>query len=117
MEEHLMTDPLQENIQKSDHPNCLLGIPIYSDDPVRHDYVVQSKGAFDQTVRGILNLKYFNQRVEIRIVIQKQTIERLVKTCEFICRNLLFVDHVALMGLEMMGFTRANSKRFVGRPL
>ena len=93
-----------------DHPNCMLGIPIYSDDPVRHDYVVQSKGAFDQTVRGILNLKSFNQRVEIRIVIHKQTIERLVKTCEFIGRNLLFVDHVALMGLEMMGFTRANLK-------
>lgn len=93
-----------------DHPNCLLGIPIYSDDPVRHDYVVQSEGAFDQTVRGILNLKNYNQRVEIRIVIHKQTIERLVKTCEFICRNLLFVDHVALMGLEMMGFTRANLK-------
>jgi hypothetical protein len=46
--------------------------------------------------------------VEIRIVIHKQTIERLVQTCEFIARNLLFVDHVALMGLEMMGFTRAN---------
>jgi len=32
----------------------------------------------------------------------------LVQTCEFIARNLIFVDHVALMGLEMMGFTRAN---------
>ncbi|MBU3547471.1 His-Xaa-Ser system radical SAM maturase HxsC [Polynucleobacter sp. MWH-Jannik1A5] len=90
------------------HPDCLLGIPIYSDDPVRHDYIVQSSGAFDETVRGILNLKKYNQKVEIRIVIHKQSIERLVQTCEFIARNLLFVDHVALMGLEMMGFTRAN---------
>src|SRR5258708_19050777 len=39
------------------HPDCLLGIPIYSDDPVRHDYVVQSEGAFDETVKGVLNLK------------------------------------------------------------
>jgi His-Xaa-Ser system radical SAM maturase HxsC len=90
------------------HPDCLLGIPIYSDDPVRHDYIVQSSGAFDETIRGILNLKKYNQKVEIRIVIHKQSIERLVQTCEFIARNLLFVDHVALMGLEMMGFTRAN---------
>src|SRR5207245_1642893 len=81
------------------HPGCLLGIPIYSDDPVRHDYVVQSDGAFDETVRGILNLKKVQQRVEIRIVIHKQTVDRLVKTCEFLARNLLFVDHVALMGL------------------
>ena len=91
-----------------DHHDCLLGIPIYSDDPARHDYVVQANGAFDETVQGILNLKRFNQKVEIRVVIHKQTIDRLVQTCEFIARNLIFVDHVALMGLEMMGFTRAN---------
>jgi His-Xaa-Ser system radical SAM maturase HxsC len=90
------------------HPDCVLGIPIYSDDPARHDYVVQSQGAFDETISGILNLKKCQQKVEIRIVIHKQTIDRLVQTCEFIARNLLFVDHVALMGLEMMGFTRAN---------
>ncbi|MES2279884.1 MAG: His-Xaa-Ser system radical SAM maturase HxsC [Pseudomonadota bacterium] len=90
------------------HPSLTLGIPIYSDDPVRHDYVVQAEGAFDETIRGILNLKREGQRVEIRVVIHKQTVERLVETCEFIARNLLFVDHVALMGLEITGFTRAN---------
>jgi His-Xaa-Ser system radical SAM maturase HxsC len=90
------------------HPDLLIGIPIYSDDPVRHDFVVQSKGAFDETILGILNLKSLNQRVEIRIVIHRQTVDRLVQTCEFIARNLLFVDHVALMGLEITGFTRPN---------
>jgi len=90
------------------HPNLTIGIPVYSDDAVRHDYVVQAKGAFDETIQGILNLKKVNQRVEIRVVIHKQTIDRLVQTCEFIARNLLFVDHVALMGLEITGFTRAN---------
>lgn len=89
-------------------PNMLIGIPLYSDDPVRHEYVVQGKGAFDETIRGIMNLKAVNQKVEIRVVIHRQTIERLVKTCEFIARNLLFVDHVALMGLEITGFTKPN---------
>jgi len=93
------------NIQ---HPDMMVGIPIYSDDPAQHDYIVQAKGAFDETVLGILNLKRLNQKVEIRIVIHKQSISRLKQLCEFIGRNLLFVDHVALMGLEMMGFTRAN---------
>src|SRR5207249_1470848 len=90
------------------HPDCMIGIPIYSDDPVRHDYVVQAHGAFDETIQGILNLKRFGQKVEIRIVLHKETVGRLVRTCEFICRNLLFVDHVALMGLEITGFTRPN---------
>ena len=90
------------------HPDGLLGIPIYSDDPVRHNYIVQADGAFDETIKGILNLKKYGQKVEIRVVIHKQTVGRLVEICEFIARNLLFVDHVALMGLEMMGFARAN---------
>lgn len=91
-----------------DNKNCTYAIPIYSDDPVTHDYVVQSKGAFNQTIQGILNLKKYHQNVEIRIVIHKQTVPRLYELCEFITRNLLFVDHVALMGLEMMGFTPIN---------
>lgn len=90
------------------HPDLQLGIPLYSDDPVRHDYVVQSKGAFDETVQGILNLKRHGVRVEIRVVVHQQTLPRLVQTCEFIARNLLFVDHVALMGLEITGYARAN---------
>lgn len=95
-------------LAKIQHPQCTICIPVYSDDPVRHDYVVQARGAFDETIQGILNLKRFNQKVEIRIVLNKQTVERLVPTCEFIARNLLFVDHVALMGLEITGFTRPN---------
>lgn len=90
------------------HPDMMVGIPIYSDDPAQHDYIVQAKGAFDETILGVLNLKKLNQKVEIRVVIHKQSIGRLKQLCEFIGRNLLFVDHVALMGLEMMGFTRAN---------
>lgn len=91
-----------------DHHKMMIGIPIYSDDPSLHDYIVQAEGAFDETIQGILNLKRLNQKVEIRVVLHKLTIPRLKKLCEFIGRNLLFVDHVALMGLEMMGFTRAN---------
>lgn len=91
-----------------DHQDMMIGIPIYSDDPARHDYIVQAKGAFDETILGILNLKKYNQKVEIRVVIHNQSVSRLKELCEFIVKNLLFVDHVALMGLEMTGFTRAN---------
>jgi len=81
---------------------------LYSHDPDRHNYVVQAENAFDETIKGILNLKAYNQRVEIRVVIHKQTIDHLIETCRYITRNLIFVDHVALMGLEITGFTRAN---------
>lgn len=90
------------------HPDLMVGIPIYSDLSSIHDYVVQADGAFDETIRGILNLKQLRQLVEIRVVIHKQTYQRLPQLAEFIARNLTFVDQVVLMGLEMTGFTKAN---------
>jgi His-Xaa-Ser system radical SAM maturase HxsC len=91
-----------------DHPDMMVGIPLYSDLSHVHDYVVQADGAFGETIRGILNLKRLNQRVEVRVVVHRQTYKRLPQLAEFIARNLTFVDHVTFMGLEMTGFTRAN---------
>jgi len=99
---------LAQNIAEIEHPDFMIGIPIYSDIASKHDFVVQAKGAFDETVRGIIKLKQANQKVEIRFVIHKQTIDRLPQTARFIARNVPFVDQVALMGLEMTGFTRSN---------
>jgi His-Xaa-Ser system radical SAM maturase HxsC len=90
------------------HPDAMLGIPIYSASSQTHDYIVQADGAFDETIRGILNLKTYGQQVEIRVVIHRQNYAHLPRLAEFIARNLTFVDHVALMGLEMTGFAKAN---------
>lgn len=90
------------------HPDLMIGIPLYSDVASKHDCVVQAKGAFDETLRGIMNLERCGQRVEIRFVIHKQTFARLPQTARFIARNIPFVDQVVLMGLEMMGFTKTN---------
>jgi len=95
-------------ISEIDHYDLMWGIPLYSDISNIHDYVVQADGAYDETVKGILNLKKYNQKVEIRVVIHRQTFSRLPKLANFIARNLLFVDHVALMGLENMGFAKPN---------
>lgn len=88
--------------------DLMIGIPLYSDIPQRHNFVVQSDGAFDDTIRGILNLKSFGVKVEIRFVLHKHTAPRLREFSEFIKRNLLFVDHVAFMGLETIGFAKSN---------
>ncbi|RUW85009.1 His-Xaa-Ser system radical SAM maturase HxsC [Mesorhizobium sp. M1E.F.Ca.ET.063.01.1.1] len=97
-----------QRYQAIGHRRLSIGIPIYSADPEVHDYVVQSKGAFDETIRGIMNLKAVGVEVEIRVVVHKQTYEGLADLSDFIFRNLTFVDHVTFMGLEITGFTRAN---------
>lgn len=90
------------------HPSFRAAIPLYSDIPDLHDHVVQAEGAFVQTLRGIYNLGALRQRIEIRVVIHKLTYERLPQLAEFIFRNIPFVEHIALMGLEIMGYVRKN---------
>ena len=90
------------------HPDLMLGIPLYSDLAEEHDFVVQAGGAFEETIAGILNLKRMGVRVELRFVIHAHTHERLPSFARFVARNLCFVDHVALMGLELVGFAKTN---------
>jgi His-Xaa-Ser system radical SAM maturase HxsC len=90
------------------HKRLSAGIPLYSAVDHVHDYVVQARGAFDDTVLGILRLKDKGQRVEVRVVIHGVTAPRLRETCAWLARNLPFVDHIALMGLENTGFALAN---------
>jgi His-Xaa-Ser system radical SAM maturase HxsC len=97
-----------QQLAATGHHDLMLGIPLYSDIDSFHDYVVQARGAFDQTMEGFYNLAKVGLRLELRVVLHKQTYSRLPKLAEFICRNLAFVEHVALMGLEMFGFTPKN---------
>lgn len=90
------------------HPKLMAAIPVYAAVDHLHDYVVQARGAFDETVLGILKLKDRGQRVEIRVVLHALTAPVIEQTCRWIARNLPFVDHVALMGLENTGFAIAN---------
>jgi His-Xaa-Ser system radical SAM maturase HxsC len=94
--------------RKVNHPSLIAAIPVYAAVDHVHDYVVQAKGAFDETILGILKLKDRGQRVEVRVVLHAQTAPIILDTCRWIARNLPFVDHVALMGLENTGFAIAN---------
>ena len=94
--------------RKVNHPSLIAAIPVYAAVDHVHDYVVQAKGAFDETILGILKLKDRGQRVEVRVVLHAQTAPMISETCRWIARNLPFVDHVALMGLENTGFAIAN---------
>ncbi len=97
-----------ERLAAVNHPNLVLGIPLYSDFAHQHDYVVQARGAFDETMIGFHNLASYGQRIEIRVVVHKQTYRRLRPLVEFIYRNCPFAEHVALMGLEITGYTKPN---------
>jgi His-Xaa-Ser system radical SAM maturase HxsC len=91
-----------------EHPHLMLAIPLYSDVPEQHNQIVRSEEAFQQSVLGIYNLGAHNQDIEVRIVLHALNFKRLPHLCEFIYRNLPFISHVAIMGMEVTGYARKN---------
>ncbi|MBK7832992.1 MAG: His-Xaa-Ser system radical SAM maturase HxsC [Gemmatimonadetes bacterium] len=88
----------------------LFTIPLYADNALRHDYVVQAGGAFDETIRGFYNLANAGVRSEVRVVLHRESVSRLPELARFVQKNLPFVEHVAFMGLEMTGLARAHER-------
>lgn len=86
-------------------------VPLYADVPDIHDEVVVAPGAFDETLDGLYELACNGAQVEIRVVLHQLTIPRLPQLAAFIYRRLPFVTHIALMGLEPMGFAKGNRDR------
>jgi His-Xaa-Ser system radical SAM maturase HxsC len=92
------------------HPDLTLGIPLYADYAPLHDYIVQAKDGFDQTVLGLHQLARHGVAIEIRVVLHALTAPRLERLAEYISRNLTFVEHVAFMGMEHIGYAPRNLK-------
>lgn len=86
-------------------------VPLYGHADFLHDYVVQSPGAFEETLAGLLNLQERRQLIQLRIVLIAPVLEHLPELCAFITKNLPFVREVALMGCEPIGFALANREQ------
>lgn len=83
-------------------------VPLYGHADFLHDDVVQSEGAFDETIGGLLNLQVFGQAIQLRVVLIAPVLEILQDLCIFIAKNMPFVREVALMGCEPVGLALAN---------
>jgi len=92
------------------HPNLVFAVPLYADTDNEHNFIVQSK-SFYKTIQGIYNLALFNQKIEIRVVVQKANYERLPALAEFIYHNFPFTYHVAFMGMETIGLAHKNIEK------
>lgn len=88
--------------------NILWGIPLYGSSAYEHDYHVQKKGAFSQTINGIYNLSTIGGHIELRVVLTKDVLNNIESISDFIARNLPFISFVAFMGVELIGFAKYN---------
>jgi len=89
----------------------IFGIPIHSDNPIDHDRIAGTKGAFFETMKGLHNLGLLGFEIELRVIILKDNYKRLPQIAEYITLNLPFVSQVSFMGLEVTGYADRNYHR------
>ena len=84
------------------------GIPLYSSRQAVHDQLVGSKGAFDETVRGLINAGNSGINIELRIIPTQANHHELADIVEFAGRVFSNINQISLMGLESIGWARKN---------
>lgn len=103
-------------LKSAELKNLTFGIPLYSSVADEHDFIVQSPGAFDETISGIYNLASCGFSIEIRIVLHKLTVPGLLRLVDYIYNKMPYVAHVAFMGMEEMGYVKKNWDRIYISP-
>lgn len=107
---------LADELGAVQHPDLMVGVPLYADHAALHDEIVGAKGAFVETMMGIENLARARVPVEIRVVLHAMTLPRLEKLALFIYRNLPYASQIVLMGLEPTGWAIRNMARLWVEP-
>lgn len=83
--------------------NFRIAIPIHGSDAQKHDYIVQSENAFDQTLKGIYNVLKAGIFLELRIVVSKLNKDDITNIAKLIIDKFPEVGIVHFIGLEMRG--------------
>lgn len=94
--------------ERSDKIKITFGIPLYSSRSSVHDYLVGSEGAFDETVRGLINAGNSGINIELRIIPTQANYTELDDIVEFTGRVFSNINQISLMGLESIGWARKN---------
>lgn len=97
-----------EKLKDSAPARFCIGIPIHGHNEELHDLISQTKGSFEQTIKGAKALSGLGIDVEIRIVVSKLNAEHIIDIAKLIVTELPGVSSVKLMAMEMLGNAAVN---------
>ena len=98
----------QEVISKLKDRDVVWGIPLHGHNQALHDECVSSKGAFKDTVNGLINLSYSGAYVELRTVVTRKNYRFLKNITELVNSSFAFIPVHAIMNLEPKGWAKRN---------
>jgi len=95
-------------IEQTDKRDIIWGIPLYGHKSSLHDPIVGAKGAFNDTLNGLLNIASTSHAIELRIVVVKQNYKYIKNILEFINNSFPTIFTISIMNLEPIGWAKKN---------
>lgn len=87
------------------------GIPLYSHEEETHDEIVGKKGAFHRVLENLYLLASTGAKIELRTVITALNFLDIPHLALFVGKHIPFVIDWAIMGMEPIGYAKANKHR------
>lgn len=94
----------------------ILGIPVYSSSSEIHDKLVGKKGAWLDTIAGVINACSLGFKIELRIIPTKWNIEQIVPIIQILGNSLSTISSISVMNLEHTGLARKNWRELYVAP-
>lgn len=82
------------------------GIPLYSNVPATHDFIVGKQGAFHRLHASLGALLQARSRIELRTVLTSSNLDDLPALSQYVAARLRFIETWSIMQLENIGFAR-----------
>jgi His-Xaa-Ser system radical SAM maturase HxsC len=82
------------------------GVPLYSNVPATHDFIVGKQGAFGRLHASLSVLLQAGARIELRTVLTSSNLDDLPALSQYVAARLRFIETWSIMQLENIGFAR-----------
>jgi His-Xaa-Ser system radical SAM maturase HxsC len=92
----------------TDSNNIVFGVPLYSHNPTTHDKLVGAKGAWKETIDGLINAIHAGFRIELRFIPTQANYKELSRYLNFVSIFLYGIEQVSIMNLEPQGWAKNN---------
>ncbi|WP_417579023.1 His-Xaa-Ser system radical SAM maturase HxsC [Nitrincola sp.] len=96
--------------------NFVLGVPLYGAYPSLHDELVGAKGAFFETVKGLINAGNLGIPIELRFIPNQLNYHNIREVFELVTRTFSSIQQISVMNLEPTGWAKHNWSALYIRP-
>lgn len=76
-----------------------------------HDHLVGNDGAFNETVKGLINAGNSGINIELRVIPTLANYTELDDIVEFVGRVFSNINQISLMGLESIGWAERTGQQ------